>query len=806
MTMKIGPNERCPCGSGKKYKKCCGKPGSAARGLPHTPADRESAIGKLEAFIEERYGEDDEYAAAEFWDHFADREAELPPDMLDMSYAAYDTWFAFDCLIDGKTRVIDELLAHVELTPGERGFLEAMRRTTMRLYEVTDIVPGSSITLRDLVEGDVVTVAERTASRTLSRGDCFAARVIARGCSGRPEIERGLFPIALLVRDALIDEIKEHRKQFLRDEPGRSIDGCYRELPPVFHATWLGSIFEPAIPELTNTDGEPMVMTRVSFHVTDRAGLERALDGAEAAGLARAGDLAWAWDGKNASGADVSLGTLKLEGDLLGVEVNSAVRGTLARELIERIAGAAVRHRATTHEDLHQKLVEAVTARALGKEPAEPAEPKGSPVAIDPEIADAIVAQHYSRHYRAWVDEPVPALGGRTPREAAKLADLKPRVEELIRGIEGMYERALKEGQPAYDPSWMWADLGLDADADLSHPPPMAHERVAELVPGSAEASRAAAERIRARASFCDTETVADDDELRSDLELQRFLRRDRPADNDSGQEGARAAPYLPLMVNLDLHRRKVFWVDASLAYMLENTDLDVRGRELRTPFRSFALVFTDRHALSLGERLLSRQAGDPLRGQILRVATVYVTERPTSDGRVLDVVFAFDALGADLPSLVRYEIPAGDEASLGAFIESVAPRPAAEAAVRDTSPARGLLRLVLNAILYATSADVTPEVRTVAPRKRPTGTGVVPPSSDSVFFLPGKIDIRSVRQLRELARAPDGGELFARFIVRGHWRRPAKNWTDQRLRWIEPYWKGPDMAAVIEKAYRLKA
>lgn len=26
---KVGPNEKCPCGSGKKYKKCCGKPGAA---------------------------------------------------------------------------------------------------------------------------------------------------------------------------------------------------------------------------------------------------------------------------------------------------------------------------------------------------------------------------------------------------------------------------------------------------------------------------------------------------------------------------------------------------------------------------------------------------------------------------------------------------------------------------------------------------------------------------------------------------------------------------------------------------------
>nr|MBP7460864.1 SEC-C domain-containing protein [Candidatus Delongbacteria bacterium] len=28
MQPKIGPNEPCPCGSGKKYKKCCGRVGS----------------------------------------------------------------------------------------------------------------------------------------------------------------------------------------------------------------------------------------------------------------------------------------------------------------------------------------------------------------------------------------------------------------------------------------------------------------------------------------------------------------------------------------------------------------------------------------------------------------------------------------------------------------------------------------------------------------------------------------------------------------------------------------------------------
>ena len=27
---KVGPNDPCPCGSGKKYKKCCGAPGKQA--------------------------------------------------------------------------------------------------------------------------------------------------------------------------------------------------------------------------------------------------------------------------------------------------------------------------------------------------------------------------------------------------------------------------------------------------------------------------------------------------------------------------------------------------------------------------------------------------------------------------------------------------------------------------------------------------------------------------------------------------------------------------------------------------------
>lgn len=759
-------------------------------------------MGKLDAFIDEAFGDEDEVAFEEFWDRHLERESELPGDFLLMSRDVQETWFAFDHRLDDGTRIIDRFLAVAALNPRERAFLEAMRRSTMRLYEVTETVPGSSMTLRDVVEGSVVTVHERTASRTMSRREWLAARVIPRGCSGLPEMERGVLQVPALTRDHFEAAVRKQRNDFVTECSGEPIDAFYETMPPFFHDAWIMSIFEPPMPRLANTDGEEMIITSTSFHVDDHDALARALDGSGREGISRTADGTWCWDASGSAQDGVILASLALRDGILTVETNSVERGVRARGLVERLAGAAIRHRGTTHEDIRRTVAESLTARVLGRV-VEPAEPE--PAVVDPDTAEALLTEHYAQHYRAWVDEPVPAIDGLTPREAARRADMRARVEDLIRGIEGMYERALKEGQPAHDPSWMWSELGLRPEANPPRPPALAHERVAQRVPGSAEASRAAAERARKMPSFSDATTILEDDALALDLGLQRFLRDGRWAEDRGGGEATVAAPYIPLMVNLDLHRRKIFWVDAALSYMLECTDVDLAGRELRTPFPSFALVFTDRHALSLGERLLSRSSDDPLRGQILRVATAYVTERHRAAGRALDIVFAFDALGADLPSLVRYEVPADGDASVRAFLESVAPGVVVDGVERVTSPARRLLRLALNAILYATSAGVNAEILPAAPRELSKRAPMTVPTSDSVFFLPGKIDIRRVKQLQELERSPNGLGLLSRFMVRGHWRRPGKNWDDQRLRWIEPYWKGPDLAAVIEKTYRLK-
>ena len=154
----------------------------------------------------------------------------------------------------------------------------------MRLYQVQETVPGTSMTLLDMVEGGAVVVTERTASRTTARHECLAARVIPRGCTGGPEMDMGVLPISAFIHDQLSAAVKKYRGEFLSANPRASIDAFYKLTPPFFHDAWITSIFEPAVPKLANTDGEELVVTRVSFDVDDKDALARAFAAGEHAG------------------------------------------------------------------------------------------------------------------------------------------------------------------------------------------------------------------------------------------------------------------------------------------------------------------------------------------------------------------------------------------------------------------------------------------------------------------------------------------------------------------------------------------
>ena len=62
-----------------------------------------------------------------------------------------------------------------------------------------------------------------------------------------------------------------------------------------------------------------------------------------------------------------------------------------------------------------------------------------------------ILGEYYENHYRKGLDEPVPALGNRTPRHAARLKTVRPKLIALLKDFETRSERQRRSGEIAYD-------------------------------------------------------------------------------------------------------------------------------------------------------------------------------------------------------------------------------------------------------------------------------------------------------------------------------------------------------------------
>jgi SEC-C motif len=433
----VGRNEACPCGSGRKYKKCC--LGKRSSDTPYTNADRDLSLRK---FVKSMPPEELEDQKRLFWGRqLAMRDKHKDDLIAQMADYACLWWLLFDAADHGET-LADHLLENEPtLAPGERKFFEAVRRTTMQLYEVIAIEPGKGMTLRDVIHRNEVQVQERSASRTLRAWDLIAARVVPKGASGQPELDGGLFPMRDEQRQWLIEQLKQMEVEF-DDASRKSL------LPMFFFDAWIA----PPSLKVLNTDGDTVVVTKVYFDVVDQEKLADALDNALEL---ECGDEAstWSWTEKRKQRDElVWLGSLQIVKGRLEVHTNSRERGERAKTMIEKLAGESAKYRVTEYQDM---------AHALASVRDKPRESRRLPPELV-EPARDVVRQYLQQHYERWVDEPIPMLDGETPRHAATKPELRGRVAKLIEGLEEMYEKAREEGSAAYDPSWMWKELGLE--------------------------------------------------------------------------------------------------------------------------------------------------------------------------------------------------------------------------------------------------------------------------------------------------------------------------------------------------------
>jgi hypothetical protein len=182
----VGRNDLCPYGSGRKFKKCCLNK-SGAVPYSYRSEERNSALAKLMRFAARpKYRELHRAALALFW---GDWLLEEPDHRLEEVMAleqveiAYNSWFAFDFDCGGGRTVLDLYLDSEgnPLRSGELNYLQGLRGSHLRLYEILEVKPDQGFEVRDLWDDRRLFVRERAATRQVVAWDLVVARIGSAG-------------------------------------------------------------------------------------------------------------------------------------------------------------------------------------------------------------------------------------------------------------------------------------------------------------------------------------------------------------------------------------------------------------------------------------------------------------------------------------------------------------------------------------------------------------------------------------------------------------------------------------------------
>ena len=473
MTSAPGRNDPCPCGSGRKYKHCCL---AAQEAIP--PEDlawrrvRRSVddLGGhlLNASLEHfgRGGIDEAWAEFTLWEDDEGFDPETREMQLFMPWYLYD-WLpeAEETGVPEPARTTTAAQAYARkqgrrLDPVAARYIEACGRAPFSFHEVLACEPGRGLHLRDVLLGTETFVFEASGSANARAGDMLFGRVVpidgialVDGC-GAAVIPPGEKPRIIELRKSL-REAAELSVDLLRE--------AYLDLLELYHEL-ADRILDPRPPAMQNTDGEPLELQRLLWDIDDADAAFAALIGlaegdqadelrAEAErdgdGKVVRAEIPWRKPGNamHASWTNTVLGTLRIDGRVLRAEVNSAARATKLRELVEARLGGRARFRVAKIES-PQALFE--RARTPAKEGTESRrrEAESARLAELPEVKAAIAAK-LRGFYLDWLDRKIPALGGRTPREAVADPDGREALEALLLEIE----RRGEDMTPPLDPA-----------------------------------------------------------------------------------------------------------------------------------------------------------------------------------------------------------------------------------------------------------------------------------------------------------------------------------------------------------------
>ena len=426
------------------------RPATPADGL--SKPDEASAVQKVLAFAgRPDFAEDREVAKMLFWGPWlSERTEDEMREVFDLpqSETMFNAWLLFDMdHDDGRTLADVYTIRHgSRLNPAERAHLQQIMNTHIGLYEVEEVRPDEGFQVKDVWTENRIWVHERRATEVIRQWDLLAARLMERPSTDWV-MEVGAFQYPPPLKDVLLKELKKEHRKFQRRFPDAGDRAFFKRVGFLFCHWWLEHVVFKPFPQLHTTEGDELVLIKVVFDIVERNRIHQALESCPS--YERLENEVYDW-WEEAPAYRRTLGTIRLDTQRLTLETFSAERAERGRKMIEGAVGEAVRYRATVHEDVKQALEER----------------RGQPLperisSLPPQVEAEALRQFYEGHYRQWPDQSLPALKGKTPRQAAGLKTLRPTLIAILKDMENHQAHVTPEDRPPYDFTWLWEELGL---------------------------------------------------------------------------------------------------------------------------------------------------------------------------------------------------------------------------------------------------------------------------------------------------------------------------------------------------------
>jgi SEC-C motif-containing protein len=444
MAVGTARNQPCSCGSGKKYKVCCLRREPA---LQYSDEDRRSLLRALEDFAGTQI--DIDASMRSFFERGPDDDLDAFVVKIKDVPAVRDCWLMWAILDDPEAGVVPAFRKRFgsRLGPGQRTYLNGLAASSMRLYAIVSVEPGAALHLRDALSDATLAVVEHTESQELLAGDLIAARIMPGGDSGTFVIEHPWFSFTQTEAVAVLEEIHTFSDLVADTVGADTIDAGLRlQIPVIAAGHWLekhrdqGAAVGRSLSDSTTVDGERRIDAYVTFDIQDGEQLRKR--------LADSGEFdvdrdRYTWTGK--AGSHGMLRTIRIFDDELHCAALSLEGAYRLKEVVERVAGDAVEFRVMT--------------LAPGREML-PFLDSGKPL-TDEEQA-LVIGIALTNHYDVWVNARLRELDDHTPREAAADPKVRPKLVALLRGIDARNERSKHRGDPVFDFTHVWRDLGLE--------------------------------------------------------------------------------------------------------------------------------------------------------------------------------------------------------------------------------------------------------------------------------------------------------------------------------------------------------